>query len=347
MGKIPLARAVDAPSPANPVWKPGPRKVIVGTSLFSVFTSERPYVSLDHRLKEIGQRLGEIDADARKKYGRGADIAVFPELSLNPRGEEAGDLIARAVPLEGKVRNALGKMAKSRGTYLVVSFNMLEKGRTGPEVSNAAVIFDRQGKLAGIYRKAFLTPKPDGSLEGGKIPGAEFPVFDTDFGRIAVAICFDLGFDEMMQTYASKGAELVLWPSMSPQTLMPRVYARRFGFHIVSSTPRDNASVFDPAGHIAAQTTTEGPVTEQIDLSYAIVHFQPAARNGQALAERFGSRVGFRYSTTEDTGIFWSNDPSQPIGVMLQECGILSEAELRNTSREKREKILSGRKNPG
>ncbi len=316
----------------------GPRKVIVGTSIFSVFESQRPYESLEKRLDEIGQRLGEMDVKARAEYGRGVDVAVFPELSLNRRGPGAESIVERALPLAGEVQDALRAMAKAHHTYLVVSFNMLEDD--GKRVSNAAVVFDRSGDLAGIYRKAFLTPKPDGSLEGGKIPGTEFPVFETDFGKMAVAICFDMGFDEVMQAYADKGAELILWPSMSPQTLMPRFYARKYGFHIVSATPRDNASVFDPSGQIAAQTTSEGAVVAEIDLDFRVVHFQPALRDGKALKEGFGDRVGVRYSTTEDTGLFWSNDPKLPIGSMLQEIGVLSESELRGVAREKRDAAL-------
>ncbi len=314
----------------------GPRKVVVGTTIFSLFELERPYESLEKRLEELGQRLGEMDSEAQAKYGRGLDVAVFPELSLNRRGPGPQTMVERAVSLEGQVSKALGTMAKTYHTYLVVSFNM----REGDDVSNVAVVYDRKGDLAGIYRKAFLTPRPDGTLEGGKISGSEFPVYEADFGRMAVAICFDMGFDEIMQAYADKGADLVLWPSMSPQTLMPRFYAKKHGFHIVSATPRDNASVFDPAGQIAAQITSEGALAAEIDLESRVVHFQPALRDGQALKERFGDRVGFRYSTTEDTGIFWSNDAAQPIGAMLKELDILSEPELRHVARERRDVAL-------
>lgn len=61
----------------------GRRKVIVGTFIFSVFETQRPYESLEKRLEEIGQRLGEMGAEVLAGYGRGLDVAVFPELSLN------------------------------------------------------------------------------------------------------------------------------------------------------------------------------------------------------------------------------------------------------------------------
>lgn len=315
----------------------GPRKVIVGTSIFSVF--DRPYVSVDQRLSEVSVRVGEMSADARKKFGRGLDVAVLPENTLNRRGRGI-PLWDRAVAFDESVRSSLGRIARENGTYLVVSFNLREEGDE-KAVSNVAVLFNRAGELEGIYRKAFLVPDAKGELEGGKIPGADFPVFDTDFGRVAIAICFDMGFDELFESYAEQGVELVLWPTMSPQTFLPRSYARRFGYYIVSATPRDNASVFDPMGEIAAQTQLEGPLTAEIDLNYELVHWFDGLDGGQSLKEKFGDRVGFRYSYTEDTGIFWSNDPSLSIREMLDAIGVPSFPTLRKAARDKRAKQLS------
>jgi len=331
------------PSPKHHTTRPaGPRKVVVGTTLFTLFPSLRPYVSLDHRLQEMGQRLDEMTASARANQGRGLDIAVFPENSLNP--PRAGrNVVQRAVELDDHVKATLGAMARKNNTYLVVCFNMLEDRKTGL-VTNASVLFDRKGQVAGIYRKYFCLADMDGAgVEGGKYPGNSFPVFDTDFGRVAMLICYDVGFDDGFESYAADGVDLILWPTMSPQTLVPRLNARRFGFHIVSSTPRDNASVFDPLGEIVAQTTREGVVTHEIDLDYRIVHWQAALRNGAALRDKYGDRVGFRYSEREDYGIFWSNDPKLPIGKMLEETGILTDEAHREMARSVRKKLLEER----
>ncbi len=338
MSALPTIGCSSEPETPSPFPK-GPRKVIVGTSIFSVFPAQRPWVNLDHRLDEVEARFDEIAALSHRGHGRGPDIVIFPELSLNPNAADVpGPMPERAFPLDGAVHSRLSAMAKKHGAYLVVSFNLSE----GEAISNAAVLFDRDGKLIGIYRKVFLTPKSDDSLEGGKVPGDSFPVFDTDFGRVGIAICFDMGFDEIMQNYADKGAELIVWPSMSPQTLYPRLYSRKHGFYMVSSTPRDNASVFDPAGQIVAQVTTEGPLIAEIDLDYELVFYQANFNNGQALRERYGDAVGFRYSDTEDVGIFWSNDPAKPIATMLSESGLMNESGLRAKARRLRARALPG-----
>jgi len=315
---------------------PGPRKVVVGTTLFSVF-DDRPYMSLEIRLKEIADRLEDMAADAVKTHGRGLDLAVFPENSLNSRnGETPAD---RAVRLTETTRQTLGTMARRHNTYLVVSFNLLEDdGR----VFNVAALFDRQGKLAGIYRKVFCVADPDGeTVERGKIPGSEFPVFETDFGRLAMAVCYDMGFDELLESYAASGVDIIAWPSMSPQTVMPRLYARRFGFYIVSSTPRNNASIFNPLGEIEAQVTREGFVTCEIDLEYRLIHWQPALGDGTNFEARLGPFLGIRYDPGEDYGIVWSKNPATSVDDLLKNAGLQTDKDARQLARSARKKVLA------
>jgi len=94
--------------------------------------------------------------------------------------------------------------------------------------------------------------------------------------------------------------------------------------YIVSSTWRHNASVFEPTGKIAAQVTPPGDVlVHELDLSYAILPWSSKLRNGKALQDKYGEKIGFRYYEDEDCGIFWSNDPKMPVKKMVQSLGIL------------------------
>ena len=322
------------------VFPPGPRKVIVATTIFPVFAGVRPWRGLEFRCQEIAARLDHMARDARRRWGRGPDLAVFPENALNP--PEGRDVLERAVVLDGPVREIIGARARDLGVWVVVGGNLLE-GKRRPFVSNAAVLFDRRGDVAGVYRKVFLSGNDPRSnrLEGGKRPGTDFPVFDTDFGRLALLICWDMGYPDPFEAYQAQGVELVAWPTMSPQTLVPRCCARRYRMHIVSATPRDNASVFDPAGFVVARTTRpDGVRTHEIDLDCRILHWQPGLEGGAALRAAYGDRVGFRYSEREDVGIFWSNDPQLPIGRMVAELGFREETDVRRRSRQMRARAL-------
>lgn len=74
---------------------------------------------------------------------------------------------------------------------------------------NTAFLIDRNGKLAGTYRKIHLTSS---EFQKGVIPGKELPVFNTDFGKIGFVICWDNWFSETAKILRLKGAELLLFP---------------------------------------------------------------------------------------------------------------------------------------
>jgi hypothetical protein len=57
-------------------------------------------------------------------------------------------------------------------------------------------------------------------------------------------------------------------------------------------------------------------LVDEIDLSYLILAWSPQLKNGAALREKYGDRVGFRYYEDEDCGLFWSNDPETTIAEM-------------------------------
>ena len=58
-------------------------------------------------------------------------------------------------------------------------------------------------------------------MEHGSTPGKEEPVFQCDFGKLGIQICYDMDFDYGWRELARQGAELVAWPTQSPQTSQP------------------------------------------------------------------------------------------------------------------------------
>ncbi len=211
--------------------------------------------------------------------------------------------------------------------YVVVPLYLVDDEKQGLS-SNAAALLDRTGALTGIYRKVFLVvDKGAAEAEAGATPGKAFPVFDCDFGRVGMQICWDMAFDEGWEAMRRKGAELVIWPTQWPGRLHPGSRALRGGCHVLSSTWRNNASLLDPTGHVIADIREEGVLVERIDLDYEILAWQATLKNGALFEERFGSRAGYRYAEEEDCGIFWSNDPAMPIREMVRTLGLETKAE--------------------
>lgn len=167
-------------------------------------------------------------------------------------------------------------------------------------------------------------------MESGTTPGKEVPVFECDFGKLGIQICFDMEYDYGWNELARKGADLVVWPTASPQTAHPASRAMRHRYYIVSSPYRHNASIFEPTGKIVAQVRPpEEILVQELDLSYALLPWSPRLGNGAALTRRYGDKVGYRYYEEEDIGLFWSNDQQVAIGQMIQSIGLAeAEAEL-------------------
>ncbi len=325
-----------------------PRKVILGT-VMQPFWGKHP--GLEKRLQQLTEIVDRLQAQSQKQYGRGLDLAVLPEMAVSGEGESIGNVAEWSYPLEGPVQQTFARKARQLRVYIVVPLYLLEDKPT-KLCSNAAVLFGRRGEIVGIYRKVHLVvDSHTGSMEHGASPGKEEPVFACDFGKLGIQICYDMDFSYGWNELASRGAEIVAWPTQSPQTTRPVPRAIEGRYYIVSSTWRHNASLFEPTGKIVSQVRWQpgmgdpGEVgdrllennllAQEIDLSYAIVPWSSALRNGGLLAKTFGDKVGFRYYEDEDRGIFWSNDPHMTIRQMLRSLNLAEEREELQQARER------------
>jgi len=299
-----------------------PRKVIVGSLL-------RNYIhcpdSLEGHLELAENLIAELDQRARATFdGRGCDLIVLPEHALRT-GARDNSPAAQAVTLEGAVQERLAGAARAARSNLVLPM-VRALDRTSGHYENTALVFDRGGVLLGHYTK-YHSVVPHGSdvIERGLTPGNAFPVFDLDFGRIGVQICFDVNFEDGWAALAEQGAELIAWPSMSAATVLPRRWSQRFGYYILGSNNSHNASLYEPDGVIAQQIREpEEFLLREVDLSWMLLPWSFALKNGRIFDERFPGKVGYHYECNEDVGLFWSDDPERSIGSMTDELGLES-----------------------
>ncbi|MFA5265220.1 MAG: carbon-nitrogen hydrolase family protein [Opitutaceae bacterium] len=306
-----------SPEAANARQAHLPRKVLLGTVVGGRIPSE---ATLETRLDKMDAMVEKMARQAASAYpSKGLDLVVLPEFLLMRNEEELSKKTVRL----SEVLPRIAACAKRHHSYLIAPA-LLDESAESPKYSNAAVFVDREGGLLGIYRKAHpVALQNSDSLEDGTTPGHEFPVFDCDFGRVGIQICFDMMYAEGWQALAAKGADIVALASASPATAKPAMYALQHGYYVVSAVPRDHASVYSPLGIIEAEAQKPGEVlVHQIDLSYAILQWDPLLDDGKALAKKYGDKIGYRYYRTEDAGIFWSNDPKESIGAMLASFGV-------------------------
>lgn len=136
------------------------------------------------------------------------DVACLPEMFYKLPSPEDADKTAEAIPNE--LTKAFSKKAKEHGIY-IVGGSFLERRSDG--LYNTSLLFDKNGELKGSYSKVHLFDAFEFKESKTTKAGKALPVFDTDFGRIGITICYDLRFPEVYRTLALKGANLVLVPS--------------------------------------------------------------------------------------------------------------------------------------
>jgi len=261
-----LSLEVKWPQGGSVLWKrvsmrptdpPKPRKVKVGTVHF------RPKDSTPERNLEL--YCEKIDAAGKL----GLDIVCLPEaITMVGTARSCADV---AEPIPGPSTQRLGEAARRNRLWVVAG--LME--RDGSRLYNTAVLLDRQGKLAGKYRKIHL---PREEWNKGVTPGHEYPVFRTDFGIVAIQICYDWFFPEAAEAFALAGAEILFAPTWGTTFAdkegriegenVFRTRARDNGLYLVPSVFDGSSMVIDPLGRIVASNRgQEGVFWAEIDLS--------------------------------------------------------------------------------
>lgn len=139
---------------------------------------------------------------------READIVCLPEWFniTNVKDITIPD-IAETIP--GPLSNRLSNVARDYKISVIATYPVVDNKK----IYNQATVFNKKGEIVGSYRK--VQPTASEVRVIGITPGDDFPVFDIESYRIAVMICMDIYFPEIVRIYAFKGAEIVFWPTMA------------------------------------------------------------------------------------------------------------------------------------
>ena len=155
-------------------------------------------------------RLAEGIADLAK---RGAQLVVLQELhnSLYFCQEENVDNFELAEPIPGPSTQMFGEIAKQFGVVIVTS---LFERRAAGLYHNTAVVIEKDGSIAGKYRKMHIPDDPAYYEKFYFTPGdLGFHPIDTSVGRLGVMVCWDQWYPEAARLMALQGAELLVYPT--------------------------------------------------------------------------------------------------------------------------------------
>lgn len=219
-------------------------------------------------------RMLEFLKEASEKH---TDIICFPEMCTTGYSPDLiqGKYLELAEEPDGETFQILSKRAKEYGMYIAAPIVL--KSTMPGVLYNGLIMVGKDGSLMGTYNKTHLWAGERFWFRSG----SEYPVFQTEFGKVGMMICYDGGFPEVSRILTLKGAELILCPSAFPiwdKDMWDIYFASRSlengcfvaGINRVGTEGKcemfGNNKIYNPRGKLL----TEAPVNEEALLTCTV-----------------------------------------------------------------------------
>lgn len=214
--------------------------------------------------------------------GEKPDFLLLPEIFTCPYDNSQFPLFAQK---DGdSVYCFLSELARANHFY-VIGGSVPERDEEG-KIYNTSYIFDREGELIGKHRKVHLF---DIDVPGGQYfkesdvlsPGKEMTVFDTEYGRMGVCICFDIRFPDLFLQMRRAGVRMVFVPAAFNMTTGPAHWQTLFRsraldqqiFMAGCSPARDETASYIAYGH-SIVTDPWGRILKELDEKEGILDIE-------------------------------------------------------------------------
>lgn len=218
----------------------------------------------------------------------GAELVVLPENFAIMGMSEQDKVGIREAPGTGPIQNFLAEQADKHRVWLVGGTVPLEAGTPG-KVRAACLVFDSRGQRVARYDKVHLfdvhlEESNEHYQESETIePGNEVVVLDTPFGRLGLAVCYDLRFPELFRRMHKEQVELIALPSAftamtgrahweplvrarAIENLAYVIAAAQGGFHVNGRETYGHSMIVDPWGVVLDHLPQgSGVVVAEID----------------------------------------------------------------------------------
>lgn len=160
-----------------------------------------------HRQVSIDKMCGLLDEAGRQGVDLVCTHECFEGSGVGAIDYERPDLYASLTEtIPGPISESLSAIARRHAMNIVANYHEREDGK----LYNTSVLLDRQGGIAGKYRKIHLPAREKWSVTAGR----SFTVIQADIGKIGFATCYDLCFAEHCRAMALNGAEIIVHQTM-------------------------------------------------------------------------------------------------------------------------------------
>ncbi|MDX9971711.1 MAG: carbon-nitrogen hydrolase family protein [FCB group bacterium] len=282
--------------------------------------------------KHAEANVREVGALIDRAMPEQPDLIVLPE-TFNSLGF-GGDAVKAAEPSDGPTLTAMAAKAAEHKVWIV---SPIYEWRDGA-IYNSAILLNREGRIAGTYHKMYPTV---GEMDAGVRPGQETVVVDTDFGKVGMAICFDLNFRPVGEGNREQGAKLLAFSSMYRGGLSAQIWAYDFGFYLVSATPDEMSHFCTPVGRVLADSWHYQPiVTREVNLDYEVLHIDFNYSRWEDIRKKYGKLVEMDIYGPEGIFMLTSKHPEMSVADIMREFDLESRKDYFARSIRRREETL-------
>ncbi|HHT21711.1 MAG TPA: carbon-nitrogen hydrolase [Bacteroidales bacterium] len=162
---------------------------------------------------DIPQNINKLEENIRKVAAQGAELVVLQEIHNGLYFCQTEDVAVfdQAETIPGPSTERFGMLAKELGLVIVLS--LFEKRAPGL-YHNTAVVLEKDGSIAGMYRKMHIPDDPAYYEKFYFTPGdLGFEPIQTSVGKLGVLICWDQWYPEAARLMAMAGAEVLIYPT--------------------------------------------------------------------------------------------------------------------------------------
>lgn len=222
-----------------------PETIMNMDQMMALFSSTLVAGQVNDEQRAKIQRLQHYFLDATRREARaGAKIVVWPEINLIILQEDESAFLDQAKQL-----------AQEMSLYILMGMGVLRPGEPKPLV-NKSVLIDPRGEVAFSYLKSRPVPGPEAMYQergDGKIP-----TFDSEYGRLASPICFDMDFPSFIRQVGRAEADVLLVPASDWEAIkrlhnvMAVFRAVENGTSMLRATRWGTSSAVDPLGRSLA-----------------------------------------------------------------------------------------------
>lgn len=145
---------------------------------------------------------------------QGADLVLFPEVQLTEFFPQyrLQDVTAYQVTLDSDIVKRFCAACKENNIMAVPNVYLSEDGKN----YDASILIDRMGQIKGVQKMVHIAQAEQFFEQDYYAPSEDgFKVFETEFGKIGIVVCFDRHYPESIRTEALKGANLILIPTVN------------------------------------------------------------------------------------------------------------------------------------